>query len=119
MGLNRTVAAVFGVVYVLAGVAGFVMASPLFGLFEVNALHNIVHIILGLALLYGSTNTAAAVMMNRSVGAVLILLGLLGFVSANGFGLVPLGGYDIGLHLVSGVILFGTAMMSSREATTV
>jgi hypothetical protein len=43
MGLNRTIAAIFGVVYLVAGLTGFILASPLFGLFDVNALHNIVH----------------------------------------------------------------------------
>ena len=51
MGLNRTVAAVLGVVYLAAGVAGFVMDSPIFGLFDVNTLHNIVHLAFGAALL--------------------------------------------------------------------
>lgn len=121
MGLNRTVAAVFGVVYVLVGIVGFILTTDdkIFGLFEVNALHNIVHIVLGLALLYGSTNTAAATMMNRWVGIVLLVLGVLGIFSPSGFGLVPIGGADIFLHLASGVILVGTSLMSSREASTV
>ena len=63
MGMARTVTAVFGVVYVVAGLAGFVLDSPLFGLFEVNALHNIVHILLGAILLvagFMGTSTEAA-----------------------------------------------------------
>ena len=36
MGLNRTVAAIFGVVYIVAGVAGFILTSPLFGLFPMS-----------------------------------------------------------------------------------
>jgi hypothetical protein len=118
MGLNRTVAAVLGVVYLAAGVAGFVLASPLFGLFDVNLLHNIVHLIFGAALLYGLMNTALATNINRTVGAILVVLGILGFVSANGFGLVPLGGYDIWLHLASGIILLAISMMGSSEAAT-
>jgi hypothetical protein len=114
--MARTVAAVFGVIYALAGIVGFFLTSPLFGLFEVNALHNIVHIILGAILLYGSMATATAVQANRGVGAVLVLLGLLGFVSADGFGLVPLGGNDIWLHLVSGVILLVGGFMGGEPA---
>ena len=57
MGMARTVAAVFGAIYVLAGIVGFILESPLFGLFEVNALHNIVHIALGALLLYASTSS--------------------------------------------------------------
>ncbi|HYM52358.1 MAG TPA: DUF4383 domain-containing protein [Candidatus Dormibacteraeota bacterium] len=116
MGLNRTVAAVLGVVYLAAGVAGFILDSPLFGLFDVNTLHNIVHLVFGAALLYGLMNTALATNINRTVGAILVVLGILGFVSADGFGLVPLGGYDIWLHLGSGIILLAISMMGSSEA---
>ena len=95
MGLARTVAAVFGAIYLLVGIIGFVLESPLFGLFEVNALHNIVHILLGAILLYGSMSYAAAVQTTRGVGAVLLILGILGFIAPDGLGLVPLGGNDI------------------------
>ena len=119
MGMARTVAAVLGVVYVVAGLGGFVLDSPLFGLFEVNALHNIVHIVLGAILLYGATSTEVAIMANRGVGAVLVLLGLLGIVSADGFGLVPLGGNDIWLHLATGAILLGSGFVGEgAEART-
>jgi uncharacterized protein DUF4383 len=116
MGLNRTVAAVLGVVYLAAGVAGFVLSSPLFGLFDVNTLHNVVHLIFGAALLYGLVNTPMAMSINRTIGAVLVLLGILGFISPTGFGLVPLGGHDIWLHLGSGIILLAISMMSSSDA---
>jgi hypothetical protein len=116
MGLNRTVAAILGVVYLAAGIAGFILDSPLFDLFEVNTLHNIVHIAIGAVLLYAMMNAATAVMANRWIGLVLIALGVLGFFVANPFDLIPIGGMDIWLHLASGVVLFGASTMSSREA---
>ena len=119
MGLNRTVAAIFGVIYLVAGIAGFVLDSPLFGLFEVNNLHNIVHIVLGAALLYAMMNAATAVMANRWIGLLLIILGILGIFVANPFDLIPIGGIDIGLHLASGVVLFGVSTMASRESAAV
>ncbi len=117
MGLARTVAAVFGAIYLLVGIVGFVLESPLLGLFEVNALHNIVHILLGAILLYGSMSHTAAVQTTRGVGAVLLILGVLGFFVADGFGLVPLGGNDIWLHLATGAILLATGFMASSEAS--
>ncbi len=115
MGMARTVAAVFGAIYLFVGIIGFVVATPLFGLFHVNGLHNLVHIVLGGALLYGATSTASAVQASRWVGAVLFILGLLGFISADGFGFMPLGGNDIWLHLSSGAILLATAIFDVAD----
>ncbi len=115
MGMARTVAAVFGAIYVVAGLAGFVLDRPLFGLFEVNELHNIVHILLGAILLYGTTSTPAAILTTRGVGAVLLLLGILGIPIPDGFGIVPLGGNDIWLHLASGIILLAVGFMSPER----
>lgn len=117
MGMARTIAVVFGAIYVLAGIAGFVLDSPLFGLFEVNALHNIVHVLLGAILLYGSTSTSLAITTTRGVGAVLVLLGILGIPFPAGFDLVPLGGNDIWLHLVTGAILLATGFMGETADT--
>jgi Domain of unknown function (DUF4383) len=113
MGMARTVAIVFGAVYVLAGVVGFVLETPLFGLFDVSPVHNIAHILLGAILLYGATSTSAAILATRGVGAVLVVLGLLGFVDPFGgdSGFLPLGGNDIWLHLVTGAILLATGFM--------
>ncbi len=122
MGLARTVAAVFGAVYLLVGILGFVLVSggegELFGLFPVNALHNIVHILLGAILLYGSMSFAAAIQTTRGVGAVLVILGILGFITTDGFGLVPLGGNDIWLHLATGAILLATGFMATDDAVS-
>lgn len=119
MGMARLVAAVFGAVYIAAGLAGFVLETPLFGLFDVNTLHNIVHVVLGAILIYGATSTSAAVMTTRGVGALLVVLGILGIPFPDGFGLVPLGGNDIWLHLASGTVLLVAGFLgTSPEAAT-
>ena len=118
MGMARTVAAVFGAIYILAGIVGFILESPLFGLFEVSALHNIVHIGLGALLLYASTSTRTAIMANRGVGGLLVVLGILGFFVPEGFGLVPLGGNDIWLHLASGAVLLAGGFLSEAAPQT-
>jgi hypothetical protein len=117
MGLARTAAAIFGVVYVLVGVVGFFMTSPLFGLFPVSLLHNVAHVVLGAILLWGAMSTPAAITATRVVGAVLLVLGVLGFVNPLGDTL-PLGGNDIWLHLASGVILLGVGFMTAAEPST-
>jgi hypothetical protein len=120
MGLNRIVAAIFGVVYLVAGIAGFVTnTSPLFGLFPVSLLHNVVHVVLGAILIWGMMNTASAILANRWVGVLLMVLAVVGFVAGTSLdNVVPLGGNDVYLHLVSGVILAGVSLMGGREMAT-
>jgi preprotein translocase subunit Sss1 len=117
-GLARTAAAVFGVVYLLVGLVGFIIETPLFGLFPVSTLHNVVHIVLGAVLLYGAMSTSAAIMTTRVVGAILLVIGILGFFVAEplGEGVLPIGGNDVWLHLASGVILLAVGFfMTSAE----
>src|SRR3954453_14260245 len=87
--LNETVAYAFGAIYVLVGIIGFFVTGgedfagdeggKLLGIFEVNALHNIVHILIGLALLGAArAGVNAARSTNLTIGAVYILLGILG-----------------------------------------
>lgn len=119
MGMARTFAAVFGAVYVALGLAGFALEPPLFGAFEVNLMHNLVHLLLGAVLLYGTSSTRAATMTTLGVGTLLVVLGILGFPLADGFGLVPLGGANIWLHLVSGMFIVGAGFLSAgTEGTT-
>src|SRR6186997_1525164 len=67
---NRIVATVFGAVYVLVGLLGFAVTGGvgfiategglLLGIFEVNPLHNIAHLLIGAALLIAGIVSATA-----------------------------------------------------------
>ena len=113
-------ALVFGAIYTLVGIAGFFVASEFTGgvaddkliAFPVNHLHNIVHLLIGGSLLFGSTRPDLARTMNLANGVVLALVAVLGFVSV----LTPdllndRGVADDFLHLATGIlaIYFGTA----------
>jgi hypothetical protein len=125
MGVARTVVLVLGAIYVVVGIVGFIpglvtgsppagMASAqgnLLGIFPVNTLHNIVHLAIGAALLYGSTNTSAAISVARIIGVAYVVVGLLGFVAPDTFGLMPIGGADIFLHLATAAILLAIGFM--------
>jgi len=115
MGMARTVSAVLGVVYVALGIVGFVADGPVLGLFDVNELLNLVHVVVGGVLLYGATATSAAIGVSRPAGLALIVLGLLGFVAADGFGIMPLGGNDIWLHLSTGAILLANGVFETDD----
>lgn len=126
MSLARIVVLAFGAVYVLVGILGFLgdpivtggahddmpsAAGDLLGIFPINAIHNVVHLLIGAALLYGATAHDRAVLVARVVAVTYGLVGLLGFVAPDTFGLMPIGGADIALHLGSAAILLGVTFV--------
>lgn len=115
MGMARAVAAILGAIYLALGLIGFFVDSPVLGLFEVNGLHNLVHVVLGAALLSGATSSELAIVMSRRVGILLFIIGLLGFVSADAFGFMPIGGNDIWLHLSTGAVLVANGIFETAD----
>jgi Domain of unknown function (DUF4383) len=109
-------ALVFGVVYALVGILGFVN-DPILGIFEVNALHNIVHLAVGAVWIFASNNVATAKTVNLTFGIVYLLLAFLGFVAGDFMeDLLDIGSEnqalaDNLLHLATGIlgVYFGTA----------
>lgn len=120
--MAKTLAIVFGVVFVVVGLLGFV-SNPIvgeMGLFVTNGLHNIVHLLVGVILLgvaFGSPMSSG--MALKIFGIVYIILAVLGFVLPGDMllGLVSVNMADHWLHLVLGVILFwaGTSMMKGKD----
>jgi glucose uptake protein GlcU len=122
--VNSTVAAVFGAAFTLTGLAGFFVSETfaatdddaLLG-FEVNHLHNIVHLLIGLALLGASRRTESARRLNLLIGATYLLLGLLGwFVTGTEVNVLALNSADHLLHLASGAVLVGVALAADTRA---
>jgi uncharacterized protein DUF4383 len=133
-------ARLFGVVYLLVGIAGFVPAlssptpadappllapvmafySSLLHYFPTNVVENIVHVLLGLWALVAGASVAGARTFFRSAFWILLVLGILGLFSATKtlFGLAPLYGYDVWLHFALAVIsgLIGYLMPSGSRA---
>jgi hypothetical protein len=109
----KRIALVFGIVFLLVGVAGYLTpggmdmsvdpAAMLLGLFPVNMLHNAVHVAFGLWGVLASRSFAGARNYARIGGVIYLVLAVLGFVAPTGFGFVPLGGHDIWLHAVLGI----------------
>jgi len=120
--LARWAAGVVGVAYVLLGVIAFLpdplvqaSAEPsatgaVLGIVPINPLLNVVHLVLGGALLYASAATGTAILVSRVTGVVLVALGLLGVVSAGGYDLIPLGGGALVLHLATAAMLLGISL---------
>lgn len=116
----RYFALIYGTIFTIIGIAGFIpflvtpygIAQPdlmvsagageLFGLFPVNVLHNLVHLafgIWGLAVWRSLPKSRAYAQAVAIIYAVFVVMGFFPALQTT-FGLVPLHGHDIWLHLV-------------------
>ena len=125
----QRVAQIFGVVFILVALAGFytggmnmeadpATAPAIFDMFPVNLVHNIVHLLFGLWGLAASRSWSGAKQYAQIAGVLYLVLAGLGFVAPDGFGMVPLGGNDIWLHLALGAILAGVGFTAKPETVT-
>jgi hypothetical protein len=123
---NRLVATIFGAVYLLVGLLGFAFTGGvgfvatqgglLLGIFEVNPLHNVAHLLIGAVLLIaGLTRVGAAKAANTTIGAVYLLLGIVGFfLVGTGANILALNTPDHFLHLASAIVLLGVGLGAER-----
>lgn len=114
----RLAGAGLGSVYLLVGVVGFVLTgvtswsmqnSATILLFQINPIHNVAHLGLGAALLVGGLlGTEAARSVDRLVGFVFLLLGLVGpFLMGGHMDPISLNSPDHALHLGTAAVLLG------------
>jgi hypothetical protein len=116
----RYFALIYGAVFAIIGIAGFIPflltpygvtdpdlavsagAGKLFGLFPVNVLHNLVHIAFGVWGLAAWRSMPSSRFYAKAVAVVYAIFVVMGFfpVLQTTFGLVPLHGNDIWLHLL-------------------
>jgi hypothetical protein len=121
---SRQFAQIFGAIYLIVGILGFITVAPLvsngalLGLFPINVLHNAVHIVLGLWGLMSAGSMVRAVSFARIFAVILLVLGVYGFFSSGTDSLLPLGNYDQWLHLGTGLIAayFGWGAPSKATA---
>ena len=123
---NRIVATIFGAVYLLVGLLGFAVTGGvgfiategglLLGIFEVNPLHNVAHLLIGAALLVtGLMSAKAAKATNITIGAVYLLLGVVGFfLVGTALNILALNTFDHFLHLASAIVLLGVGLAADR-----
>lgn len=136
----RYFALVFGIIYVLAGISGFIpglLAPPatpgeltvesfhgrVFGIFEVNVLHSLVHILFGIWGIVAWRRFDSARAFARTFAIVFGVLTIMGLIPGLNtvFGLVPIRGHDVWLHAASAILAayFGWAQISERRSDTV
>lgn len=120
---NRIVAGVLGVVYLLVGVLGFFLHSGgakfagrtgplLLNLFQVNGLHNVVHLAIGAVLVLAAlSGHPAARSANLVVAVAYAVVGVLGIVAHNtSLNVIAVNGADNALHLVTAAVLALTVL---------
>ena len=116
---SKTFALIFGVVFLLIGFLGFVPSftpnGNLLGIFQVNALHNMVHVLSGLvAIVAAMAGLYYAKLYFKVFGVVYALVTVLGFLTGDGLigGLLPVNMADNLLHVVIAVaaLYIGFAM---------
>ena len=126
-------AAIVGVVFLLVGVLGFIPGittnfgdlsfaghnsdARLLGVFQVSILHNIVHLLFGIAGLVMARTAAQArnyLVFGGAIYLVLFVYGLIvGQESAANF--VPVNTADDFLHLVLGIGMVGLGLVLTRD----
>ncbi len=108
--VNRIVALVIGVVFLLVGILGLIFDTTggyLLG-FQVDLVHNFVHLLTGILGVWAAFGGWSR-WFNRVFGIIYILVGLAGLVPAFYFGgkllgLMAINGADNVLHLVVGLV---------------
>ena len=122
MSRNRLAAFLFGAVYLLIGLVGFLIVTDFLDkntdkrliLFEINGLHNVVHLLVGIALLAAArAGYRAARSMNMAVGGTYLLIGIIGLFIANdtsSANILSLNGWDNVLHFGTALVLLGVAL---------
>lgn len=128
----QRVAQVFGWVFILVALLGFFasrgsmeadieLAPRLLGIFPVNLLHNLVHLAFGIWGVMAARAWASAKTYCQVAGVTYLALTVLAFFIPTTFGLIPIGGNDIWLHAILGLVLayFGfTAKTATAEHRT-
>lgn len=122
--LTRYFAFLAGVAFTLAGIGGFLPfitqppspgAPPLIldsnyglllGLFPVNSVHSVYHLIVGIFGLFACRRYTLALWFSRFLGVTLAILTLLGIMPQfhTLYGIMPLYGHDIWLHGLEALI---------------
>ena len=131
MTVAQRFAQIFGAVYLLVGIIGFIpplligsvpgaigpFAGYLVALFAVNWFHSLAHLLIGVAGLasYRNANSASAYALALGVAyALLFVVGLIWGIRFLG-GLLPLNGWDHILHLLTALVAFGAYFGSRRD----
>jgi len=116
----RICAVIFGLVFLVIGVLGFLPRfapdGELFGMFKVNTFHNMIHLITGVIFLFMAiTSGYASRVFFRIFGIIYLIVAILGFFYGERsiLGVVSNNMADSWLHLVLSIIMLGIGFSPS------
>jgi hypothetical protein len=116
-----------GAALLLAGIAGFfadaafdtgsnIQGDKLLGIFEVNGIHNLIHIASGLLLLAASPKRASAKLVAIGFGAVYGIVAIIGLIDGETvLGLIPINSADNILHIALALVGILAGVASSAD----
>ncbi|RZU53667.1 uncharacterized protein DUF4383 [Krasilnikovia cinnamomea] len=134
--LVSRLALIVGVVFLVVGIAGFIPGltsnydqmtfaghhsdALLLGVFQVSVLHNIVHLLFGIAGIAMARRVDTARLYLIGGGAIYLLLWLYGLIinESSGANFLPINNADDWLHFVLGLGMIGLGLLASRRADT-
>jgi uncharacterized protein DUF4383 len=128
----QTLTLLFGVVFILVGILGFIpgitthysdlsfagsdSGAKLLGVFQVSILHNFVHILFGLVGLAAARSFDSSRLYMIGGGIIYLALFLLGIVGGGDW--IPADTADHWLHLGLGVVMVGIGYVLGRDRLT-
>ncbi len=140
--MTRRFALVVGIIYLVIGIAGFIPglvqgqdysgqglavdagSGALLGLFPVNVVHHLVHLLVGVLGIAAYRAFDSARLYARGLAIVYSVLAVMGLISAANlhtmFGLTPLFSHDVWLHAGTAIIAayFGWGPVEDRVGVT-
>ncbi|BDZ48337.1 hypothetical protein GCM10025867_05780 [Frondihabitans sucicola] len=123
---NRLLGVIFGTIFLIIGLFGFFLATPFpfataegavfIGLFAANAALSGIHVVIGAILvLCGLTGTLSAKIAGVLIGVGLFAFGIFGFVAAHtSANIFALNTPDSLLHLLVGLLLAAAGFASDK-----
>jgi len=116
---SKNITLVFSIIFVGVGILGFI-PNPLVsanGVFEVNAMHNLVHILTGVVFFMAKSTEKTAVLSLKIVGVVYVAVSILGFFTDGNFllGLIRVNDPDKWLHVALATVILATGYLLPRS----
>lgn len=111
----KSITWILGIVLLLVGILGFVN-NPILGLFQVDTVHNVIHILSGIvALIAVSSGESYARLYLIVFGIVYGLVTILGFMSGTSvLGLFVINQADNYLHAAIAIVCLGVGFSSKK-----